>query len=53
MKSFREQIKECKEANIQLEEKCFCCGHLLFMCREYGGFCHSGKCRDERVGEKE
>ena len=50
-KSFREQFLECKKNGICKEEKCHCCGQTLLMCYKYGGFCHSGKCRKERIKE--
>lgn len=52
-KSFREQLIECKDKNIAYYENCHFCGHTFIMCKKYGGFCISGKCRDDRIQRSE
>lgn len=48
-KGFRDQLKDCKENESCVDEKCVACGHELLTCRIYGGLCMSGKCREARL----
>jgi len=47
-RSFRNQMKWCKKSGNLLEEKCLLCQKILLLCKEYGGYCMSNKCREER-----
>lgn len=49
VKSFGEQLIECKEKGILIKEECKCCGCILFLCRKYGGQCSPDKCYMDRV----
>ena len=49
VKSFRDQLKECCENGTKFIENCPACGHPDNMCKKFGGRCHSGKCREERI----
>lgn len=48
-KPFSLQFSECNKDMTIFSERCNACGHLLLMCKKYGGQCHSGKCLKERT----
>ena len=49
LKSFGEQLVECRENGTLFKERCGNCGCVLFMCKKYGGQCRSDKCYMERL----
>jgi hypothetical protein len=52
-KPFSLQFSECNKDMTLFSERCNACGHLLLMCKKYGGQCRSSKCRDTRVKKGE
>lgn len=50
-KSFRLQMRKCKENGNRVSEQCATCEHELIMCKKYGGQCRSHKCIGERTND--
>lgn len=50
-KPFRMQYFQCKESGNLTHEYCHRGGHLLLICKKYGGQCSSKKCREDRLRE--
>ena len=51
LKPFRVQFLQCKENGNLTHEYCYRGGHLLLICKKYGGQCSSKKCREDRLRE--
>ena len=49
VKSFGEQLMECRENGNLIKEECRCCNCILFLCKKYGGQCNPDKCYLERL----
>ena len=48
-KPFSLQYSECNKDGTIFLERCNVCGHSLIMCKQYGGQCSSGKCKNTRI----
>ena len=48
-KTFSQQFKECREDGNAFNEKTWCCGRELIMCKRFAGQCSAHKCRPWRL----
>ena len=53
LKVFSQQLAECRQDGTAFDEKSWCCGRELIMCKRFAGLCSAIKCRAWRLEKAE
>jgi len=53
IKVFSVQFRECRMDGTAFDEKAWCCGRELIMCKRFAGLCSAAKCRARRLEKAE